>query len=119
MEMFPEHGDAPGRDPSLVARPSGLRRLVSAGLEERPYGLTAYAIESRPAVAVMNDYRRDLERRGYQETTATWSEAEGEGAIFAERGRHMVAIVASRDEAGEVSVAVMTTPSTQFPEVSP
>ncbi|UJR83812.1 hypothetical protein [Sandaracinus amylolyticus] len=118
LEMFPAEGDAPGADPAIVARPAGMRRLLSADVEARPYGIAAYSV-TRDAGEVLNEYRADLARRGWHEHThAAWSDARGEGSIVAERDGAVVAVIASRDEGGEIAIAVLTTPTNEQ-EVSP
>ena len=119
LEMFPAEGDAPGADPSVVTRPTGLRRLLSASVEARPYGIAAYELASRDPRDVLAEYRADLTRRGWREHTHdAWSDARGEGSIVAERDGAITAVIASRDAEDAIAIAVMTTPTNEQ-EVSP
>jgi len=62
-EMFPESGDAPGRDLSGLPRPEGARRVLSAWQADARPMLAAYAVEASPAAAARR-YGGTLQRAG-------------------------------------------------------
>jgi hypothetical protein len=109
--MFPEEGDAPGRDIEGVGRPPGARRVLTGFERGVPYSMSVY--QSREDEADLERfYRRALEREGF-----SFLEGQGHGAagasdaprtVVAEQGERMVTIVFTTDvETGGSSAAVI------------
>ena len=67
LRMFPEHGDAPGRDPLDMPRPAQAERLLSAAERDAPYSLTLYRVSSGPAPALAS-YVEGLKSAGWSVT---------------------------------------------------
>lgn len=61
--MFPAEGDATGSDLTHLPRPRAARRLLSAQVAERPYGVVAYAVPGTPEAALAR-YREELAAQG-------------------------------------------------------
>lgn len=72
--MFPAEGDAPGTDSSLVPRPGGSRRTLSASVAGFPAAVRIYESEAAPAELVANTGRA-LRAAGFE--PASSSEAAG------------------------------------------
>jgi hypothetical protein len=62
--MFPASGDAPGSDSEAAPRPPGARRLMSAALDGRPYGVRMYETARAPE-DVLRFYDQQLAARGF------------------------------------------------------
>jgi hypothetical protein len=127
--MFPERGDAPGRDAEGVSRPAGSRRVLSGWERGQPYSLAVYQTREDEA-ALERFYRRALTGAGWTllETHARVAEhatgadlardagpargpSEAPRVLFAERGERMVTVVFSTDVAsGHASAAVLEGP---------
>jgi hypothetical protein len=69
FSMFPQTGDAPGKDPVDVPRPERLRRLLSATEQGAPYAVNVYAAEGRSEAGLRAWYARRLAHRGWSVTT--------------------------------------------------
>jgi hypothetical protein len=106
--MFPEQGDAPGRDIEGLARPDRARRILSSWEQGQPYTLSVY--ETREDEAVLERfYRNALDQAGW--TILDPSRQPDPAAprlLVAEHGERMVTVVFSTDLAtGYASVAVI------------
>jgi len=104
LRMFPERGDAPGRDPLDLPRPRQAERLLSAVERDAPYSLTLYRVASAPAPALI-DYLEELKRAG-------WSIAPG-GRADAAVARHgdrtvIISIRASGAQTATLSVLALS-----------
>lgn len=64
LRMFPERGDAPGRDVDGLSRFPGMRRLLSAQEEGVANTLGMYSVQA-PLAEVRDWYRRTLPSRGW------------------------------------------------------
>lgn len=64
LRMFPERGDAPGRDVDGLGRFPGMRRVLSAQEEGVANSLGMYAVRA-PLSEVRDWYRRTLPSRGW------------------------------------------------------
>jgi hypothetical protein len=82
LSLFPVSGDAPGEDPRDVPRPSSARRVGSARIAGRPFGLHVYA-SREPPQALLSFYERALSARGW-ERVPTLPELEANGAARAQ-----------------------------------
>lgn len=104
--MFPEEGDAPGRDIEGVGRPPEARRVLTGFERGVPYAMSVY--QSRDDEADLERfYRRTLEREGF-----TFLDGErhpdAPRTLVAEQGERMVTIVFTTDVAtGGSSAAVI------------
>jgi hypothetical protein len=67
LAMFPDHGDAQGRDLPGVPRPHGAERVLSAHVPGQAYGLAAYelALAPAPAAADAQAFARQLQAAGF------------------------------------------------------
>lgn len=107
--MFPERGDAPGRDVPDVTRPPGSRRTLSGYERGQPYGLTVYA--SRDGEAILeNHFRHTLRVHGWQIVEGREGrDADAPVMIVAEKGRRTVTVVVEPDlRHGGTTAAVLT-----------
>ena len=64
LDMFPSHGDAPGRDSSVVPRPPESVRVLSADISERPYALRMYD-SAQPPQQILGYYAEAMKARGW------------------------------------------------------
>jgi len=108
--MFPETGDAPGRDLDGVSRPPRARRVLSGHESGMPHSMTVYS--TRLSEADLDSfYRRDLERNGW--TLLELAEPAPTAApptLIAERGERMVTIMFQPDaQRGGSSAAIFDT----------
>ena len=62
--MFADHGDAPGADSSYVPRPPDARRVLSAEMAHRAYGIRMYDT-ARSHADVLSFYEQQLAPRGF------------------------------------------------------
>ncbi len=106
--MFPEEGDAPGRDVEGLGRPPRSRRVLSSFERGEPYTLTVYQARGDEA-ELERFYRRELASSG-------WTILEPEGGrrgdgprtFVAEQGERMLTFVFQTDIAtGSASAAVI------------
>ncbi len=104
--MFPEEGDAPGRDVEGVGRPPEARRVLSSWERGQPYTISVYQARGDEA-DLESFYRRSLAHEG-------WTLVEGDRPsdaprmLVAERGERMVSVVFTTDlEHGVASAAVV------------
>lgn len=65
LRMFPERGDAPGRDVDGLARFPAMRRVLSAQEEGVANTLGMYSVQA-PLARVREWYRRELPSRGWR-----------------------------------------------------
>ena len=63
--MFPDEGDAAGKDPRYAPRPTNGKRLLSATVEPAPYGAFIYGTNESPNEAVKS-YEQALAKRGFK-----------------------------------------------------
>jgi hypothetical protein len=86
LGMFPK-GDAPGRDPAGIARPTGSRRLLSAAEHGAPYAVTVYDADGRSAGDVIEEYVSGLSARG-------WSvqRLDGAGSLIGRQGARTIVV---------------------------
>jgi hypothetical protein len=64
LHMFPEHGDAPGRDSPYAPRPRDAVRVLSAEIEGRAYAMRVYdTVRSRDEV--LATYSREMAGAGW------------------------------------------------------
>ncbi len=104
--MFPERGDAPGRDAENVSRPPNARRVLSSWERGQPYSLSVYQARGDESDLV-SFYRRSLPENGWTLVDAEQNPA-GPRMLVAEREQRMVSIVFSTDlETGVASAAVI------------
>lgn len=68
-EMFPQVGDAPGRDPAIAPRPEAARRVLTVGARGARYSIHAYESPHAPAAAIAR-YRASLRGRALTEVPA-------------------------------------------------
>jgi hypothetical protein len=123
-EMFPQTGDAPGRDVPGLPRPEGARRFMSAWEEGDPHAITMYATTRQSADELRGWYREALPGAGwtlYEPTEAQlerftqhWSEADRRGvrdarALHAEHGDQHVMVVLADDRGSGQAVATLLT----------
>jgi len=95
--MFPEEGDAPGRDVDDLARPDGATRTLSAWEAGEPQQLTVYWAP-RSETELQAHYRRSLAASGWSIVEpATPLPPDSDPVITAEKDQRMVVIVLSPD----------------------
>jgi hypothetical protein len=107
--MFPERGDAPGRDVPDVSRPPESRRTLSGYERGQPYGLTVYA--SRDGAAILEShFRHTLRVHGWQVVEGREGRASDDPiVIVAEKGRRTVTVVVEPDlRNGGATAAVLS-----------
>ena len=107
--MFPESGDAPGRDVPDVTRPPDSRRMLSGYERGEPYGLTVYA--SRDGEAILeNHFRHTLRVQGWSLVEGPDGRpSDGPVVLVAEKGRRMVTVVVEPDARNGGSTAAVLT----------
>jgi len=64
LRMFPEQGDAPGRDSPYAPRPRDAVRVLSAEIDGRPYAMRVYDT-ARPRSEVLATYSREMAAAGW------------------------------------------------------
>lgn len=105
--MFPEEGDAPGRDVSGVSRPPASRRVLSGFERGLPHTMTVYASPSADD-ELERFYRDDLEANGWTLVPlATERTSAAPRTLIAERGERMVTLVLLPDAEGGGSSAAI------------
>ena len=67
LHLFPEQGDAPGREPLNLPRPDRAKRVLSAAERDAPYSVTLYesSLGAEPALAA---YLDQLKSNGWSVT---------------------------------------------------
>ncbi len=103
LHMFPEQGDAPGRDPNDVPRPAKTKRLLSAAEHGAPYSLSLYDAPGRSTDELGRWYRTALEAKG-------WAVSPGgsPGTLVARRAsRTLIVRVATARRSGQVVASVL------------
>lgn len=107
-DMFPEAGDAPGRDPRELDRPEGARRVLSGWERDVPHTVTVYDTASDSA-ELEAFYRRNFQRNGWSLLESP-DHALPPGAprsLIAEKGQRMVTVLFHLDaRSGRTSAAV-------------
>ena len=109
--LFPEQGDADGRDPAYVPRPPGARRVLSAYEDGLPQEATVFLGSSLDEDALLRFYRRELPEQGWTLLEAPEADPHvGEGIIslVAERDQRMVMLALSSDAEGRGRATVLT-----------
>jgi hypothetical protein len=116
-EMFPEHGDAPGRDVRDVPRPEGSRRILSTWEEGHRESVTTYVGGSRKADRLTGWYRARMADAGWSllevdEATRERLVARGhrpppESFLSFERGERFVSISLHDTEDGRTTATVL------------
>jgi hypothetical protein len=97
-ELFPQTGDAPGRDLVEVPRPKDARRILAAFEQGAPYGLTTYRVEGQTTTAVIDAYEATLRERGWRRQFAKQGTL-----LFEKSGRRLLVRANAR---GALSVVV-------------
>jgi hypothetical protein len=106
--MFPDDGDAPGRDVEGLARPPRARRMLSGYERGQPYTLTVY--QTREDEAELESFYRDaLADGGFSLLEMPERQARDvPRTLIAEQGERMVTIVlATNPETGSATAAVL------------
>jgi hypothetical protein len=113
--MFPEHGDAPGRDSPYAPRPLDAIRLASAEIEDRPYAVRTYETP-RSRAEILSRYATEMSARGWTAqpmAKAPGFDLNGNVGAFEEDGTAV--IVTARDAAGgRTDVSILEMGSTGF-----
>ena len=107
--MFPSRGDAPGDDPEGVARPDGMRRLLSARDIAQPYGMTVYA-GAASMDTLETHYRREMPRTGWRLIPPHGQPADlgGQRLMVFERGNTTANVVlAPSNSAGSTATVLL------------
>ena len=99
-DMFPETGDAPGRDLWGMPRPRGATRVLSAYEYGQPYSLANYQVEGASHEQVLASYEALLVGKGW--TTSRVKP----GVILAQRAQRSVVVTVTRDVAGQLILSV-------------
>jgi hypothetical protein len=107
MSMFPEEGDAPGFDPIAFTRPSGGRRMLSAGEFGNDETLSIFIDCAQDAATLASFYRRDFVNHGWR--LLSDDESEDGSLLIAQRGSEMRALSISQEPGELASVTVATT----------
>lgn len=96
--MFPNEGDAPGRTVPGVARPAGMRRVLTAYESGTPHSYTTF-VGTTPTAQLETQLRRDMVASGWQFMPLRRTPMRaGEHLLAFERGRENVMFFLSRDE---------------------
>jgi hypothetical protein len=101
LHMFPEHGDAPGRDPRGIPRPAQAERLLSAAERDAPYSLTLYRVSGGPAPALAG-YLEGLKGAGWSVTPGRQA-----NAAVARRGDQTVLVSVQATGAQKSTLSVL------------
>ena len=101
LKMFPQTGDAPGRDPEDVPRPENVQRLLTAAEHAAPYSVTLYRANSWRPDALLNRYVDALRRGGWSVDSPT-----GGKSVVAHKGIRTIAVTVSRTKAGRTVASV-------------
>jgi hypothetical protein len=109
-EMFPEHGDAPGRDPIGLTRPSDARRILSSEQPGRDVLVTMYQSAAATRADLQRFYTSMLQERGYALLDS--HDAMSEQLIIAknERANQLITVAFAEDEAGKGIATLSTRP---------
>jgi hypothetical protein len=98
--MFPDQGDAPGRDLTGVPRPRGSRRVVSVFQQDRREAFVVYQAQESPR-QLSEFYRQQLRKRGW----TTLQDSEGE-SLTMERDDELIAVVIDEEHPGQPWVTI-------------
>jgi len=103
--MFPEHGDAPGEDFALGARPPDAVRMFSAATRGSEHGVNMYR-SRRPSEHALEQYGRSLQARGFAPRDAVPGSAALRklGRIYVKDGETLLVRAEPEDEGSLVSV---------------
>lgn len=102
LEMFPEAGDAPGRDPEGVPRPEGARRVLSAVEQGMPCSLTVYETSALAPAELLAWYGATLKSGGWRISPGS----DGHALAAARGTRSLVLRVAPGEGPGSAVVTV-------------
>jgi hypothetical protein len=105
--MFPERGDAPGRDVPDDPRPPGARRVLSTWEGDLPYRMTLYTSEGRSPGEVAASVERSLGDAGWRVTPEARPESTGEIVLSAAREGRSVMVIVTPDPDLEVATVVL------------
>lgn len=103
--MFPPEGDAPGTDSSVVPRPAGSRRTLSASVVGFPAAVRIYESDALPAELVSNAGRA-LRAAGFEEAVPTRPSGErvARAAWVRRDGAEIILSAAARGRRSTLSV---------------
>ena len=107
-EMFPGEGDAPGPDPGDPVRPPHARRLLSANVENAPFGVQVYA-SSDTADTVFAHYDRDMAASGWDRNLGSLDALRNERLY--RRGGVDLMVLVKPDPGGRTTVSILSMPS--------
>lgn len=99
--MFPQTGDAPGKDPKDVPRPEGSRRFLSGAEHGAPYSATFYEGGRLAEKELFDWYVTKLRDAGFRVTPDPKARA-----LTAERDGRVVVIRTSRTARGKTMTSV-------------
>ena len=102
--MFPERGDAPGRDVPEVPRPRGARRVLSAFQAQREPLLVSYVAAESPA-RLAAGYREQLLGLGF-EVHQVHSDARDTQYFLLRRGTMLTAAIVGATPGGTASISL-------------
>jgi hypothetical protein len=112
--LFPESGDAQGRDPEDIPRPPGARRVLTASEVGESQIATIYRDSELEQGGLESFYRRELPAHGWtvlddEAAAAARARAEMPPALVAMRGDRLVFIVTATDAEGRGEAAIIET----------
>lgn len=93
-EMFPQSGDAPGRDLSGMPRPRGATRVLSAYEQGQPYGVANYRVEGSTHAQALDAYETLLASHG-------WITSRPKPAVVLARQSERSVVVSATQEPGQ------------------
>lgn len=102
LQMFPETGDAPGRDVPDVLRPEHSRRLLSALDQGSPYAVTVYRSDAASPASVRDWYEHLLASHGW-----LVSRTKDEHTLVVRRGGRTVVIRSVSKASGPVTTSIV------------
>ncbi len=117
--MFPEEGDAPGRDSPYAPRPEGAVRVLSGEIEDAPYALRMYDTSRAPS-EVLGAYSKEMSRRGFTEQPLPGEPSAGineRARVFAKDGRAVLVALSDTPQA-KTGVTLMEMGSAGFAEAT-
>lgn len=103
LDLFPEHGDAPGSDSVLAGRPRDARRILSGAASGEPHGVRVYE-SSKAAAELLAGFEADMRVRGW---TLLSRQAGGAGSRALLHGSGILAILSASSAGGKSSLALM------------
>jgi hypothetical protein len=102
LRMFPESGDAPGREVPDMPRPVGSRRLLSAVDQTSPYAITVYRSEGSSPISVRTWYERELQSQGWRV-----SRTKEENALVVRRAGRTILIRSASTTSGGATTSIV------------